>query len=156
MLHFLSQELLRPYVIISRKSAYEQVAWVRVCNYVKLNQLKLTTSTKNSNTYALLYTHKRLLLSMWLGVLFLVQLTNFALTMGSIGVTRSDSSCLFLCVLGLKPLPPAAFADYSNGGWRKAREWGYNMKYVILLLLQYSSGRSYDEQHLINPKKLQL
>ena len=40
----------------------------------------------------------------------------------SIGVTRSDSSCLFLCALDLKPLPPSGFADYSSCGGRPGND----------------------------------
>ena len=43
------------------------------------------------------FRHKPLLLSTWLGVLFLVQFNNFDRTMGFHWVTHSYSSHLFLC-----------------------------------------------------------
>ena len=46
-------------------------------------------------------------------VLFLVLAGNSALTMASIGVTRSYSSCLFLCALERRLSSENNFADVS-------------------------------------------
>ena len=65
----------------------------KVQNWVKI---KIVTRT------CMLYRCKPLLLSTWLGVLFLVQFNNLPRLQASIQVTCSYSSHLFLCTLGYK------------------------------------------------------
>ena len=76
------------------KSAQEQVAWVRVCNFRKIqNWSEFTTSTKNSNTYCgAARKYKSLLLSTWLGVLFFVHFSNLTGLQRSTGVACSYSA----------------------------------------------------------------
>ena len=92
-------------------SAQEQVAWVRVCNFRKIqNWSEFTTSTKNSSTYcgaALKY--KSLLLSMWLGVLFFVHFSN---------LTGLQGSTLESCMLLLSHLLLCALAEVEE--WQKS------------------------------------